>query len=129
MKLTLNLSPVLGDTPTIAALSGTVLTLNGTAYDLAELEDGATARHPVLGRVTRDGDAYACTIALRHGDNAAEATRFPAPVVLEDHEGEIELPAFNEPTEEEIQAQREAEDEDEGAAIDDEDELTEEEQA
>lgn len=95
MKLTLNLSPVRSDDETTASLSGTVLTVNDTDYDLSELPDGATAQHPVLGTVKRDGSEYECTIILGHGPNAPHETRFPAPIVLENHSGPIELPLYD----------------------------------
>ena len=96
MKLTLNLSPVRSDVPTDVSLSGTTLLINGVSYDLSELPDGAVAQHPELGVVTRNGDEYECTIRLTHGANAPEATRFPAPIVLNNHNGPVPLPIYNE---------------------------------
>lgn len=104
MKLTLNLSPVRSDQETTAVLAGTVLTVNGANYDLSELPDSATAQHPVLGTVKRNGNEYECTIRLGHGPNAPHETRFPAPITLENHNGQIELPLYDvvpEPEEEE----------------------------
>lgn len=104
MKLILNLDPV-GDAPeTIASIAGTVLTVNGTDYDLTKLPDGATASHPVLGTVKRSGSEYECTIRLGHGPNAPHETRFPAPIVLENHNGPIELPLYDVVPEEEQEA-------------------------
>ncbi|MGP8291751.1 hypothetical protein ACT3OH_15915 [Vreelandella zhanjiangensis] len=100
MKLTLNLSPVRSDEETTASVNGTVLSVNGVDYDLSELPDGATAEHPVLGSVTRDGDSYECTVRLGHGPNAPRETRFPEPIVLENHNGPVELPLYDEPEEE-----------------------------
>lgn len=105
MKLTLNLSPVRSDKETTAALAGTVLTVNGTDYDLSELPDGATAQHPELGTVTRNGSEYECTIRLGHPSQewqpkegeeytmtrASEAQRFPEPIIVTS-DGEIDLP-------------------------------------
>lgn len=104
MKLTLNISPVRSDEETIGSLTGTVLTINGTAYDLSELPDCATAQHPELGTVKRSGDEYECTIRLGHGPNAPHETRFPEPIILENHNGPVELPLYDvvpEPEEEE----------------------------
>ncbi|MGY4876520.1 hypothetical protein ACLUEY_01385 [Vreelandella aquamarina] len=95
MNLKLNLSPIRSDEETTASLAGTVLTVNGTDYDLSELPDGAAARHPELGKVTRNGDNYECTIKLGHGPNAPEATRFPEPITLTDHSGAIDLPIYD----------------------------------
>ncbi|WP_146944994.1 hypothetical protein [Vreelandella venusta] len=96
MKLTLNLCP-LGDLPeTQASLIGVVLTINGVSFDLSELPDGAVAHHhSILGKVTRNGDEYECTIRLGHGPNAPYETRFPRPIVLENHNGPIELPLYD----------------------------------
>lgn len=105
MNLTLNLSPVRSDEETKASLQGTVLTVNAIDYDLSELPDGATAQHPELGTVKRDGSVYECTIRLGHGPNAPHETRFPEPIVLENHNGPIELPMYDvmpEPEEEEL---------------------------
>ncbi|WP_427030913.1 hypothetical protein [Halomonas sp. H2] len=95
MKLTLNLSPVASDKGTTIALTGTVLTVNGTDYDLSELPDGAEVKHPTLRRVRRDGDKYECTVRLGHGPNAPHETRFPDTIVLENHNGPIELPLYD----------------------------------
>lgn len=95
MNLTLNLSPVRLDKATTAAVNGTVLIVNDTSYDLSELPDGATAQHPELGKVTRSGSNYECTITLAWGPNAPEETRFPEPILLTDHNGAIELPPYD----------------------------------
>ena len=95
MKLTLNLSPIRSDEETTANLAGTVLNINGTDYDLSELPDGATAKHHALGTVKRNGEEYECTIHLGHGPNAPNETRFPSPLVLENHSGPIELPPYD----------------------------------
>lgn len=105
MKLILNLHPIGGRHETTAELSGTVLTVNGTGYNLSELPDGAVAQHPELGKVTRNGDIYECTVRLWHGPNAPYETRFPEPIVLENHNGPVELPLYDvvpEPEDEEL---------------------------
>lgn len=101
MKLTLNLSPVRMDEETTVSSNDTVLTVNDTDYDLSELLDGATAQHPELGTVKRNGSEYECTIRLGHGPNAPHETRFPEPIVLENHNGPIELPLYDGVPEEE----------------------------
>ncbi|UQI38797.1 hypothetical protein [Vreelandella venusta] len=95
MKLILNLSPVRSEEETTASINGAVLTVNGADYDLSELPEGATAQHPELGKVTRVGDEYECTIKLGHGPNAPEETRFPQPIMLTNHNGTIELPVYD----------------------------------
>lgn len=106
MKLRLGLSPVGGLAETSVSVNGNVLTLNGADYDLGELPDGATAQHPDLGLVKRNGDNYECTVRLGHGPNAPYETRFPEPIVLENHNGPVELPLYDvvpEPEEEPIE--------------------------
>lgn len=76
----INLSPRFEGDKTEASINGTVLTLNGTEYDLAQLPDGATAEHPDLGKVSRNGDDYELTILLTHGFTAPESVRFPQPI-------------------------------------------------
>lgn len=95
MKLLLNLSPVRSEVATTAYIHGTVLTVNGVGYDLSELPDGARAQHPELGTVKRNGDEYECSIRLGHGPSAPHETRFPIPIVLENHNGPIELPLYD----------------------------------
>lgn len=95
MKLKINLSPCSGLAETSASTAGTVLTINGTDYDLSELPDGATAEHPELGTVKRNGDEYECSIPLGHGPNAPHETLFPTPIVLENHNGPVELPLYD----------------------------------
>lgn len=94
--ITINFRPkgvVVGRKPSSLSVIGTVLTIDGADYDLSELPDGATADHPVLGTVTRNGGDYECSIILRHGPNAPEETRFPEPIsVTED--GPVELPPY-----------------------------------
>ncbi|MCF2911913.1 hypothetical protein [Halomonas sp. Cn5-12] len=95
MKLTLHLSPVARDNETTMSIRETTLFVNGISYDLSDLPDGATAFHPELGKVTRQGSEYECMIILGHGPNAPHETRFPAPIVLENHHGPIELPLYD----------------------------------
>ena len=92
MKLTIHLSPVVRDNATTVSVNNTTLTVDGIDYDLSELPDGATAIHPILGKVTRQGSEYACTITLRHAPTAPYETRFPEPILLENHSGPVDLP-------------------------------------
>lgn len=95
--LKLNLSPVRSDEQQpVVSYSAPVLTIDGSDYDLSELPDGATAQHPVLGRVERNGDDYELTLRLPHGLKAPEATRFPEPIEVT-VDGPVALPLYNEP--------------------------------
>lgn len=76
----LNFSPVRADEKTQASLDSAVLTVNGEAFDLSDIPDGATVNHPVIQNATRNGDDYELTLTLTHGANAPHETRFPVPV-------------------------------------------------
>jgi hypothetical protein len=77
-----NFSPVRSGKKTELSASSSTITLNGKSFDLSLLEDGATAEHDQLGLVTRNGSDYEVTVALYHGKDAPEETRFPKPVEL-----------------------------------------------
>jgi hypothetical protein len=95
--LTINLSPVRSDIPqpTVTYVSP-VLTVDNVDYDLSELPDGATAEHPVLGKVSRTGSDYELTLKLTHGANAPYDTRFPDPVLVYAN-GSVDLPLYETP--------------------------------
>jgi hypothetical protein len=76
----INLSPLFEGDKLTAKINGTTLTVNGTDYELSDLPDGATAEHPILGTVSRNGNDYELTLTLTHGFNAPEDVRFPAPI-------------------------------------------------
>lgn len=73
----INLSPVRADVKTEASLSSLILTVDGEAFDLSLIEDGATIQHSVIQNCTRTGEDYELTIILTHGHTAPEETRFP----------------------------------------------------
>lgn len=78
----INFSPVRSDdAPLTADWAAPVLTVNGVAYDLSLLEDGATAEHPVLGTVHRIGSDYECTLKLPHGPEQWQPTGQVDPTV------------------------------------------------
>ena len=93
--LTLNLSPVRTDRKPLAAnYAAPILTLDCIDYDLSEIPDGASIRHPILMDGSRDGEDYELTIRFPHGANAPEEARFPDPVVVS-VDGPIDLPAYD----------------------------------
>ena len=73
----INLSPVRADVKTEASLSGSILTVDGEAFDLSLIEDGATIQHDIIKNCTRTGEDYELTLSLTHGYPAPEETRFP----------------------------------------------------
>ena len=95
--LKLNLSPVRSDeAQPLVEWTAPKLMLDSVEYDLSELPDGATAQHPVLGKVSREGDDYELTLKLQHGTNAPETTRFPEPITVTTN-GPVKLPIYNTP--------------------------------
>tara|TARA_R110000851_G_scaffold320994_1_gene486141 strand:+ start:31 stop:324 length:294 start_codon:yes stop_codon:yes gene_type:complete len=74
----INLSPVRADAKTELSVKGSAVTLNGEAFDLSLLEDGASAQHEKLGAVTRAGNDYELTVTLTHGKDAPHEARFPS---------------------------------------------------
>jgi hypothetical protein len=95
--LTLNLSPVRSNKPQPSVTYvAPVLTVNNISYDLSELPEGATAKHPVLGTVERSGNDYELTLLITHGFSAPESTRFPEPLTVT-VDGPVELPLYNTP--------------------------------
>jgi hypothetical protein len=95
--LKINLSPVRSDElqPEVFYVAP-VITVDSVNYDLSDLPDGATARHPVLGTVERSGNNYEITLVITHGSSAPEATRFPEPLTVT-VDGPVELPMYNTP--------------------------------
>ena len=93
--LKINLCPQRADrNPLAASLAGSVLTVDGTDYDLALIPDGATVEHEVIRDCSRSGDDYELTLMLPLGANAPQESRFPAPVVVT-MDGPISLPAYD----------------------------------
>tara|TARA_R110001606_G_C15332499_1_gene645713 strand:+ start:435 stop:746 length:312 start_codon:yes stop_codon:yes gene_type:complete len=91
----INFSPVRSEDPQlVVSYAAPVITIDGSEYDLSELQDGATAHHKILGAVSREGDSYEVTIKLTHGADAPEGTRFPQSLdVITD--GPVTLPVYN----------------------------------
>ena len=93
--ITINLDPM-DDAqfkgPVTLSFTGTVMTLDGTDYDLSEMPDGADVAHPEFS-ASRNGDEYTVKIRLRYINGAPHHTRFPEPIeVTED--GPVELPPY-----------------------------------
>ncbi len=76
MKLTL--SPIMGlpgQPDTAASVAGDVLTVNGVAYDLTAIPEGAEATpegdHAFIGNITRTGGEISATVVWAYGAGAA----------------------------------------------------------
>jgi len=93
--LTIKFSPIRSDVGQLtASLAGKVLTVDGIAYDLNLVPDGASVEHDVLKELTRTGDDFELTLTLPHGAKAPEETRFPQPVMVT-VDGDIDVPIFD----------------------------------
>lgn len=98
-------SPQRRDDTLTLSRSGDVLTIDGEAFDFANVPEGATlprgaiASPWIAGDVSREGGQLTVPVILPHGAGAPEATRFPAPVTLT-ADGPVSLPAHDaeEPT-------------------------------
>ena len=95
MKITL--SPQRRDDTLTVIKQGDALTINGTEYDFTQLPDGGTLPAEavdcefVIGSVDRVNGELELNLLLPHGANAAEAARFPEPII-NPADGELELP-------------------------------------
>lgn len=105
MNIDITLSPVRSfAAPLEIEKRGTALIVNGEAYDFGFLSDGDTLpRAAVSGSwlasdVTCRGGVLSLAVALPHGPNAPEETRFPAPVTAT-KDGPIDLPPYDTPGE------------------------------
>ncbi len=92
--ITINLSPQRSDNNLTIIKSGEVLTINGIAYDLADITEGATLPNPggdFTQDITRTNGNVELTLLFPHGANAPEEQRFPQPIV-NPADGEVILP-------------------------------------
>ena len=93
----ITLSPIRSDAALTLHRAGDVLTVNGVAYDLSPLVDGATLPAAalgcpdVVGDVVRQASLLRLSIALPHGLDAPDEARFPAPLDPVP-EGPVDLP-------------------------------------
>jgi hypothetical protein len=96
------LSPKRGDKPISLEKRGTTLMVNGEPFDFGFLTEGdnlprdAVSGDWLASDVTRRDGVLRLTVALAHGANAPQETRFPAPVTLSS-DGPVELPPFDAP--------------------------------
>ena len=102
--ITINLLPYHNhdDGPSSISWSDPVIHVDGVEYDLSLLDDRASAQHPILGTVFRNGDDYSASLKLPFGSNAPESTRFPEPIIVTEN-GPVELPIYNTPEPEDNQ--------------------------
>ncbi|MBK5002996.1 hypothetical protein IAE37_005272 [Pseudomonas sp. S31] len=96
----INLSPVRMDEELLANRKGDLLTLNGEVFDFGPLTEGATLPQAAVdckwfaGPVERVDGALVMTLALPHGADAPETTRFPQPITVT-ADGPVSLPVHS----------------------------------
>lgn len=93
MKIILN--PVRMDMPLTLARAGDVLTFNGQPVDIAA---GETC-YWIVGQPVLGPEGWEVEIILPHAADAAEETRFPAPITL-GGDGPVDLPPWGHAAEE-----------------------------
>lgn len=95
MKITL--SPTRSDARLVVAKRGDVLTINGEAFDLSVIPEGATlpasavATPWLVGPIHRQGGELELTLILPHGPKPTQAQAFPEPL-LDPPDGLLDLP-------------------------------------
>lgn len=97
MKITF--TPVRRDDTLSLAKSGDVLSINGEAFDLSGIPEGATLPREAVAcdllasDIERQGGELRLTLILPHGANAPQDTLFPQPITVT-ADGPIAVPAF-----------------------------------
>ncbi|NUB46817.1 hypothetical protein GEU84_020750 [Fertoebacter nigrum] len=93
----ITLTPMRRDDRLTLERAGDTLTINGVAYDLSAIPEGATLPRAAVAcdwlasDITRTGGVLHLALILPHGPDAAQATLFPAPLLLE-ADGPVALP-------------------------------------
>ena len=94
----ITLSPSRCDTPLTLSKAGDTLTINGEAFDLSGIPEGATLPRDAVAcewlasDIERIGGVLHLTLIFPHGANAPHEARFPEPIDATD--GPIALPAY-----------------------------------
>lgn len=96
----INLSPQRRDDTLAVSKSDDTLTINGTAYDLSVIPDGATLPDAakatgcefLINSIERINGELQLTLLLPNAADASESARFPQPII-NPHDGPLELPA------------------------------------
>jgi hypothetical protein len=96
----ITLSPIRADTPLTLHRDGDTLTMNGEAFDLSGIPEGATLPRAAVAcdwlasDIIRVDGVLHLTLLLPHGADAPEETRFAAPITLF-ADGAVTLPRFD----------------------------------
>lgn len=93
----LNLTPIRTDAPLAVVKQGDVLIINGEAFDLSVIPEGATlpasavASPWIAGEIHREGGELELTLIIPHGPTPTRAQAFPEPL-LNPPDGPLDLP-------------------------------------
>lgn len=99
----INLSPVRMDQQVAVSKTGDALIVNGEVFDFSPMTDGASLPSEAINsnwfvdQVERVNGELVLTLALPHGQNAPETTRFPQPISMA-ADGPVALPIYDLPT-------------------------------
>lgn len=95
--MNITLSPIRADAALTLHRAGDVLTINGEAFDLSGIPEGATLPRTAVAcdwlasDIVRTDGVLHLSLFLPHGANAPEETRFPVPLVVTAN-GPVTLP-------------------------------------
>ncbi|MBI6630660.1 hypothetical protein [Pontibaca salina] len=97
MKLTLHLSAGRpGDPDTTAHVTGDILRVNGTEYDLSAVPEGGCATpqgdHPFVGTIRRADGLIHAAIIWGYDSTAARPDQGSQPIVIDITQGRISVP-------------------------------------
>ncbi len=91
-------SPQWRDAPLSLSKLGDIITVNGEAFDLSVVPEGATLPHEAIdsnwfaGPAERIGGELHITLILPHGPNPSQALAFPQPITVNE-DGPIAVPS------------------------------------
>jgi hypothetical protein len=97
----MNFTPYRAPAPMTVSVAGDVITVNGEAFDLSAIPEGATLPREAVdcdwlaSDIERQDGQLRLTLRLPHGPDAPEATRFPQPITIT-ADGPVALPPFAE---------------------------------
>lgn len=98
----ISFSPQRRGDPLTVSKQGDILTINGEAFDLSSLPNGATIPAGaipsdwIVGPVERIDGAIRLMLILPHGPNPSQAVAFPQPIIVTE-DGPIAIPHDEEP--------------------------------
>lgn len=100
MHLTLSPQAGLPGAPeTTLHVSGDILTVDGTPYDLSAVPEGGDGEwpdSPIIGKITRQGGTIHATVRVVLGDTAA-SDQPDSPWVIPNASGDVTIPAVRRP--------------------------------